>query len=130
MARGAPASARATDAATAYLELAAAVRAGLGPVDPYFTRLADAMVTWIEAWRQLNPGWPEVGGGADATPTAKAAAPPAASAGDASDTAVVADGGVTVTAAAAGATAKPADDSDAVASPGAGRRVKRRAGAA
>ena len=30
------------------------VREGLGPVDPYFTKLADAMVTWIEAWRSLN----------------------------------------------------------------------------
>ena len=31
------------------------VREGLGHIDPYFTKLADAMVTWIEAWRSLNP---------------------------------------------------------------------------
>ncbi len=27
----------------------------LGPLDPYFTNLAKAMVVWIEAWRELNP---------------------------------------------------------------------------
>lgn len=31
------------------------MKEGLGSVDPYFTKLGDAMVTWIEAWRQLNP---------------------------------------------------------------------------
>ena len=31
------------------------VRSGLGHIDPYFTKLGDAMVTWIEAWRMLNP---------------------------------------------------------------------------
>ena len=32
------------------------VRSGLGHIDPYFDKLADAMVTWIEAWRMCNPG--------------------------------------------------------------------------
>lgn len=27
----------------------------LGKVDPYFSKLAEAMVTWIEAWDELNP---------------------------------------------------------------------------
>ena len=31
------------------------VRKELGPVDPYFTKLADGMITWIEAWGKLNP---------------------------------------------------------------------------
>ncbi|TVU00087.1 hypothetical protein EJB05_54502, partial [Eragrostis curvula] len=38
-----------------YLELAKQVRAKLGKVDGYFNKLADSMVTWIEAWDQLNP---------------------------------------------------------------------------
>lgn len=31
------------------------VRKELGPVDPYFNKLADGMITWIEAWGKLNP---------------------------------------------------------------------------
>ncbi|KAL0408756.1 UNVERIFIED_CONTAM: putative UDP-arabinopyranose mutase 2 [Sesamum radiatum] len=38
-----------------YLELSKQVKAKLSSVDPYFTKLADAMVTWIEAWDELNP---------------------------------------------------------------------------
>ncbi|KAK4484038.1 hypothetical protein RD792_011253 [Penstemon davidsonii] len=38
-----------------YLELAKQVKAKLSATDPYFTKLADAMVTWIEAWDELNP---------------------------------------------------------------------------
>lgn len=38
-----------------YLELAKQVKAKLGKVDEYFNKLADAMVTWIEAWDELNP---------------------------------------------------------------------------
>ena len=30
-------------------------REKLGKIDPYFNKLADAMVTWIEAWDELNP---------------------------------------------------------------------------
>ncbi|KAI9091974.1 hypothetical protein K1719_027909 [Acacia pycnantha] len=37
-----------------YLELSKQVRDKLGKVDPYFNKLADAMVTWIEAWDELN----------------------------------------------------------------------------
>uniref|UniRef100_A0A6N2L1V8 UDP-arabinopyranose mutase n=1 Tax=Salix viminalis TaxID=40686 RepID=A0A6N2L1V8_SALVM len=33
----------------------APVKEKLGKVDPYFDKLADAMVTWIEAWDELNP---------------------------------------------------------------------------
>ena len=33
----------------------AQVRAGLGHLDPYFSKLADGMIAWIESWRQLNP---------------------------------------------------------------------------
>ena len=33
----------------------AQVRAGLGHLDPYFSKLADGMVAWIESWRKLNP---------------------------------------------------------------------------
>ena len=38
-----------------YLELSKQVKAKLGKVDDYFNKLADAMVTWIEAWDELNP---------------------------------------------------------------------------
>lgn len=37
-----------------YIELAKQVKQKLGPVDPYFQKLGDAMVTWIEAWDELN----------------------------------------------------------------------------
>ena len=42
------------DAITAedcYLELAEKVRESLGPIDPYFEKLADAMIKWIECWK-------------------------------------------------------------------------------
>ena len=42
----------------------------LGHLDPYFVRLAHAMVAWVEAWRRLNP--PAAG----AEPAAAAAAAP------------------------------------------------------
>ena len=38
-----------------YVELSKQVKEKLGKIDPYFTKLADAMVTWIEAWDELNP---------------------------------------------------------------------------
>ncbi|KAA3475769.1 alpha-1,4-glucan-protein synthase [UDP-forming] 2-like [Gossypium australe] len=38
-----------------YIEIANQVKAKLGKVDDYFNKLADAMVTWIEAWDELNP---------------------------------------------------------------------------
>lgn len=38
-----------------YLELSKQVKEKLAKVDPYFDKLADAMVTWIEAWDELNP---------------------------------------------------------------------------
>lgn len=31
------------------------VRSGLGHLDPYFTKLADGMVAWIDSWKKLNP---------------------------------------------------------------------------
>ncbi|KAK9829843.1 hypothetical protein WJX72_008217 [[Myrmecia] bisecta] len=37
-----------------YLELAEKVRKQLSHIDPYFTKLADGMATWIEAWGLLN----------------------------------------------------------------------------
>ncbi|KAF2282967.1 hypothetical protein GH714_043286 [Hevea brasiliensis] len=37
-----------------YIELSKQVRAKLGKVDEYFIKLADAMVTWIDAWDELN----------------------------------------------------------------------------
>ena len=38
-----------------YLELARKVGEDLADLDPYFTNLSKAMVTWIEAWKELNP---------------------------------------------------------------------------
>lgn len=37
-----------------YIELSKMVKEKLAKVDPYFDKLADAMVTWIEAWDELN----------------------------------------------------------------------------
>ena len=37
-----------------YIELSRQVKEKLGPLDSYFQKLGDAMVTWIEAWDQLN----------------------------------------------------------------------------
>ena len=44
-----------TSAQQCYIELSKQVRDKLGKIDPYFQKLADAMVTWIEAWDELNP---------------------------------------------------------------------------
>ncbi|KAG9149473.1 hypothetical protein Leryth_023321 [Lithospermum erythrorhizon] len=38
-----------------YIELSKMVKEKLGKIDGYFVKLADAMVTWIEAWDELNP---------------------------------------------------------------------------
>lgn len=38
-----------------YIEISKQVRAKLAKVDDYFVKLADAMLTWIEAWDELNP---------------------------------------------------------------------------
>ncbi|RRT59202.1 hypothetical protein B296_00014440 [Ensete ventricosum] len=44
-----------TTARECYAELSKQVKEKLGKVDTYFNKLADAMVTWIEAWDELNP---------------------------------------------------------------------------
>lgn len=38
-----------------YLELAEKVRAGLTHIDPYFQKLADGMLAWVECWQKLHP---------------------------------------------------------------------------
>lgn len=43
------------DVFACYLYLADKVKESLGHLDPYFGKLADAMVTWIESWKLLNP---------------------------------------------------------------------------
>ncbi|KAH8492827.1 hypothetical protein H0E87_022172 [Populus deltoides] len=47
-------SKRCTTLQQCYLELSKLVKEKLSPVDPYFNKLGDAMVTWIEAWDLLN----------------------------------------------------------------------------
>ncbi|CAI8617458.1 unnamed protein product [Vicia faba] len=37
-----------------YIELSKQVKEKLGTIDPYFVKLADAMVTWVEAWDEIN----------------------------------------------------------------------------
>ncbi|CAB4295402.1 unnamed protein product [Prunus armeniaca] len=37
-----------------YIELSKQVKDELGRIDPYFLKLADAMVTWVGAWDELN----------------------------------------------------------------------------
>lgn len=44
-----------TNALDCYSELAEKVRQGLGHIDPYFIKLADGMVAWVNGWKQLNP---------------------------------------------------------------------------
>jgi reversibly glycosylated polypeptide/UDP-arabinopyranose mutase len=38
------------------MELAEKVRAGLSHIDPYFSKLADGMLAWLECWQKINPG--------------------------------------------------------------------------
>lgn len=49
-----------------YLELSDKVRVGLSHIDPYFTKLADGMVAWLQCWQKLQEG----GTGAKANGTA------------------------------------------------------------
>ncbi|KAL6584283.1 hypothetical protein OROMI_003572 [Orobanche minor] len=42
-----------------YLELSKLVKEKLGRIDPYFQKLADAMVTWIDAWEEINNSPPD-----------------------------------------------------------------------
>ena len=44
-----------TTVQSCYKELSKQVKAKLGKVDEYFNKLADEMLTWIEAWDELNP---------------------------------------------------------------------------
>lgn len=62
------------DVFSCYEELAEQLRQGLGHLDPYFDRLADAMLAWIACWRQLNPAKEAAaeGGGAVANGNGKA----------------------------------------------------------
>eukprot|EP01024_Parvocaulis_polyphysoides_P073528 TRINITY_DN9469_c0_g1_i1.p1 TRINITY_DN9469_c0_g1~~TRINITY_DN9469_c0_g1_i1.p1 ORF type:complete len:384 (-),score=42.18 TRINITY_DN9469_c0_g1_i1:254-1405(-) len=48
-------STNATSVETCYMELAEKVKKELGPVDPYFDKLAEGMVTWIQCWKSMNP---------------------------------------------------------------------------
>ncbi|RDY06513.1 UDP-arabinopyranose mutase 3, partial [Mucuna pruriens] len=57
-----------TTAQKCYIEISKQVKAKLGKVDEYFNKLADAMVTWIEAWEELNPS----GAKSDALPNGPA----------------------------------------------------------
>lgn len=51
-------SKEATTVQKCYIELSKMVREKLGPIDPYFSKLADAMVTWIDCWDELNSAAP------------------------------------------------------------------------
>ncbi|CAM6097883.1 unnamed protein product [Calypogeia fissa] len=44
----------ATTVEQCYIELSKLVKEKLNGVDPYFTKLSEAMVTWIDAWGELN----------------------------------------------------------------------------
>ncbi|KAL8231446.1 hypothetical protein R6Q57_001224 [Mikania cordata] len=44
-----------TTVQSCYKELGKQVKDKLGKIDPYFVKLADAMVTWVDAWDELNP---------------------------------------------------------------------------
>jgi len=47
-----------TTALDCYVELADKVRTGLSHIDPYFQKLADGMLAWVECWKKLNPETP------------------------------------------------------------------------
>lgn len=55
-----------------YVELSKLVKEKLGPIDPYFGKLADEMVTWIDCWNELNPSTD----GTEVVPAKKADAAP------------------------------------------------------
>jgi hypothetical protein len=44
-----------TTAIDCYIELAEKVRAGLSHIDPYFQKLADGMLAWVDCWQKVNP---------------------------------------------------------------------------
>jgi reversibly glycosylated polypeptide/UDP-arabinopyranose mutase len=44
----------ATTVEQCYIELSKMVKEKLNGVDPYFTKLSEAMVTWIEAWTEIT----------------------------------------------------------------------------
>ncbi|KAJ9568173.1 hypothetical protein OSB04_004139 [Centaurea solstitialis] len=52
-----------TTVQSCYKELSKQVKAKLGKIDDYFNKLADAMLTWIEAWDELNPSSPQISNG-------------------------------------------------------------------
>jgi reversibly glycosylated polypeptide/UDP-arabinopyranose mutase len=54
--QGVKLSPESTTAEECYLELAQLVRQHLPKIDPYFGKVADAMETWIDAWRQVAKG--------------------------------------------------------------------------
>jgi reversibly glycosylated polypeptide/UDP-arabinopyranose mutase len=43
-----------TNAEACMVEMAEKVRKGLGPIDPYFNKLADGMLAWIACWQMMN----------------------------------------------------------------------------
>eukprot|EP01023_Acetabularia_acetabulum_P015743 TRINITY_DN17709_c0_g1_i1.p1 TRINITY_DN17709_c0_g1~~TRINITY_DN17709_c0_g1_i1.p1 ORF type:complete len:351 (-),score=64.55 TRINITY_DN17709_c0_g1_i1:3221-4273(-) len=47
-------SKEATTVEACYVELAEKVKKELAPVDPYFDKLAEGMVMWIQCWRGMN----------------------------------------------------------------------------
>ena len=54
------------DVYTCMEELAEKVRVGLGHLDPYFDKLANGMLAWIAAWKELNPQTEKVANGTPA----------------------------------------------------------------
>ncbi|MFS7969079.1 putative UDP-arabinopyranose mutase [Helianthus anomalus] len=53
--QGATLSKECTTVQSCYKELSKQVKAKLEKVDDYFNKLADAMLTWIEAWDDVTP---------------------------------------------------------------------------
>lgn len=64
----------ATTVQKCYIELSKMVREKLGPIDPYFSKLADAMVTWIDCWDELNSAAPAAAADAGKKDAASASA--------------------------------------------------------
>lgn len=64
-------SKEATTPQKCYVELSKLVKEKLGPIDPYFEKLASEMVTWIDCWDELNSATSKI----DVAPKKTEAAP-------------------------------------------------------
>ena len=61
--QGVTLSKESTNTADCYRELSDKVRQGLGHIDPYFSKLADGMLAWLDCWQALSSSGSSSGSG-------------------------------------------------------------------